>query len=517
MRAPRSIGQFADDDRGTILVLVAVFLGLFLGFVALSFDLGRLSVTNSDLQSYADTVALAAAAELDGEADAITRATAAAAELVSDRQTFGTGDRTLSGTTDYTLTFLASLPNSDTVAATDTTTDPAAAVLVRVDVTPVTVNQGFAGAFRALMGMQHVDPNTTASATAGFTQMACDTTPLMFCIPSSTWSADDPGVIGSMINLRSGGQGAAWGPGDFGFIAPNSALIDPAGPCAGKSGAPLYRCLVGATGSITGCVAQRGVDMEPGQKVGLAEPAFNTRFDIYTGAMQSSRNDPAYAAAPNVLKGLVRSATTFNAAQQCLQNTAETSPHTVALPKDDCIAAGTCRVGDGTYDWTNYLTKNYGGAANDPRTLMTGPYPDVEPGSRYEMYLREIELAYGTDPFSVGGASTSTPIIDTPHTDGTVWEGGLPVCSTVPPTTSARRLIIAAGIDCAANAIKGAATGVPVHEFVLMFLTEPVSNYGATTPPTVDIFAEIVGRVDGDGAGSGGMGGVFRDLVQLYR
>ena len=513
MRALRPSRQFADDDRGAILVLFAVFLGLFLGFVALSFDLGRLGVTNSDLQSYADTVALAAAAELDGGTDSIVRATNAAA-LVSDTQSFGDGDRTLSGAADYTLTFLASLPADDSQPATDVTTDPQDAVLVQVDVTPVTVTQGFAGAFRALFGFAHINPQTGASAVAGFTQLACDVTPLMFCVPSSSWSADDPGNVGTMINLRSGGQGAAWGPGDFGFIEPNSALIDPAGPCAGLNGAQLYRCLIGATDGITGCVSQRGIDMEPGQREGLATPAFNTRFDIYTGAMQSARTNASYAPAPNVLKGLVRDGSNFNVNQQCIQNNADASPHTIALPRDTCIAAGTCRIGDGSFSFTNYVTANHGGV--DP-TLSHGPYTGVKPGSRYEMYLAEIEMAYGASPFTVGGSASTANIVSTTHTDGDTWESGLPVCSSQGPASAARRLIIAAGVDCATNPINGADTGVPVHEFVLMFLTEPAGNYGSTTPPTVDIFAEIVGRVDGDGAGSGGTGGVFRDLVELYR
>lgn len=505
---------FIAEDCGATLVLVGVALAMFLGMVALAFDTGRLAVTNSDLQSYADTVALAAAGELDGANDAIERAEAAAAALISDSQTFGTGDRLLSGEVDYTLTFLADLPPDDTAPTEAVTTDPAEAIFVRVDVTPVTVDQGFARAFRVLSGFDHVDAVTTASAVAGFTQMACDVTPITFCVPSGDWSASDPANVGAMINLRSGGRGSAWGPGDFGFIEPNSALVDQAGPCAGLNGAWLYRCLVGAAQGISGCVSQRGVDMEPGQRDGLASTAFNTRFDIYTGAMQSERNDPDYAPAPNVIKALVRSATNYNPRQQCLRNTADISPETIALPRDACIEAGTCRVGDGSFSWTDYVAVNHGGA--NP-TDSYGPYPGVQPGSRYEMYLAEIESVYG-DPFAATWTGVATgPIIDDPDGDGTNWESGLPVCSASAPARPERRLIVAAGIDCDENPINGAAENVPVHEFVLMFLTEPAGNYGSTTPPTVDIFAEVVGKVDGDGDGNGGMGGVFRDLVQLYR
>lgn len=514
MFTPSGSCGFVAEDCGATLVLVGVALALFLGMVALAFDTGRLSVTNSDLQSYADTVALAAAAELDGADDAIERAEAAAAALISDRQTFGTGDRILSGEVDYTLTFLSDLPADDTAPTDAVTFEPEEAVFVRVDAAPVAVDQGFARTFRVLMGFEHTIAQTTASAVAGFTQMACDVTPITFCVPDSDWSAEDPGNIGTMINLRSGGQGAAWGPGDFGFLEPNAALVDPSGPCAGLNGANLYRCLVGAAEGITGCVSQRGVDMEPGQREGLATPAFNTRFDIYTGAMQSERNDANYAPAPNVIKALVRDANNFNQGQQCLRNTADTSPETVSLPRDNCIEAGTCRIGNGTYSWTDYVDTNHAGV--NPANAF-GPYPNVLQGSRFEMYLAEIESVYG-DPFSATWTGVPVgPIIDDPDGDGTNWESGLPVCSSSAPARPERRLIVAAGIDCDENPINGAAENVPVHEFVLMFLTEPAGNYGATTPPTLDIFAEVVGKVDGESAGNEGMGGVFRDLVQLYR
>jgi len=62
---------------------------------ALSFDMGRVASTQSELQSFADNVALATAGELDGNADSITRAQAAAAAMITDTQTFGTNGQAL--------------------------------------------------------------------------------------------------------------------------------------------------------------------------------------------------------------------------------------------------------------------------------------------------------------------------------------------------------------------------------------------------------------------------------------
>lgn len=482
--------RFAKSEEGGILVFWAMSLTVFLGLVALTFDLGRVGIARSELQSFADSVALAAAGELDGNDDSITRATAAAANLISDFKTYGAGDAELSGAADnsvYTLTFLSALPASDATAPSAITSDPREAAYVRATVRDSLVDQTFAAAFSTLSGNTPFDSNATASAIAGFTQYACDVTPLMFCIPNASWDADDH--IGSMVNLRSGGNGAAWGPGDFGFLDPAKIKVDNGGPCAGKSGVNLDACLLGAEGSITQCFIQRGVDIEPGQKVGIADAIFNVRFDIYKAIMNGEKNDPDYAPAPNVIKGIVP-----RGGGACIGNNEELSPDTLGMPRDDCLAAGTCgRFGNGTWAGgrISYVNANYAG---------TDPHPGAS--TRFEYYLAEIAAA------DVGGSSN--PILS-----GRA-ETGRAQCSNNQSADPERRVIIAAGIDCAANGIGGAASNVPVNQFVKMFLTEPVGDDG-TSPPTLDIWAEVIGRADNGGAGAGGTGGVFHDVVQLYR
>ena len=64
--------------------------------------------------------------------------------------------------------------------------------------------------------------------------------------------------------------------------------------------------------------------------------------------------------------------------------------------------------------------------------------------------------------------------------------------------------------------IKGKTKNVPVHEYVKVFLTEPVSAQ-ATKPPKLSIYGEVLGSAGGNGGGAGSPGGTFRDVVQLYR
>lgn len=485
MPVTASIKRFAADEGGAMLVMWGVSFVVLFGIVALSFDLGRIGITRSELQAYADNIALAAAGELDGNADALTRAQSAAENLIADRKTFGSGDDALSGAADFTLTFYSDIPASDTDPLTAVTTDPADARYVHADVMDSTVAATFGAAFAALSGNAGPNENASATAVAGFTQYACDVTPMMFCVPGG-WSAD--ANVGTMIRLRSGGNGAAWGPGDFGFLDPSNVAVDDEGPCAGLTGVNMDACLLGAEGAITQCFDQRGVDIEPGQKVGIEDAIFNVRFDIYKSIMNGKRNSSVYRPAPNVIKGIVP-----NGGGSCIGGNEEVSPDTAPLPRDACFNNGSCsRFGNG--NWTpgraNYVNMNYGGA--DPHSTAA---------TRYQYYLAEIaqaDLAGATAPILSGLSET-----------------GRPMCSNNQSSNPKRRVIIAAAIDCNANPINGAATNVPVEEFVEIFLTEPVGSDGSS-PPTLDIWGEVIGTAGGGADGSGDAG-IFRDVVQLYR
>ncbi len=487
----RKLSEIYRAEEGVLLVFFGISLTVLLGMVALSFDLGRIDATQTELQSYADSVALAAAGELDGKSDSITRATAAANNLISDTQTFGNGNTTLSGGGDFTLLFLETLPASDLTNLAGPNASPQDARYVRVAVNAQTVDLTFAAAFFALRGGGTANNTVNAFATAGYTQFACDIAPLMFCVPQGVgYTATS--ATGHMIQLRSGGSGqGAWGPGDFGFLDPSKAKVDPNGPCATASGGNLDRCLIGATGGVTQCFSLNGVDIEPGQKVGSYEAAINTRFDVYLATMNGRRNDAAYAPAPNVVKGIVT-----NGGQQCIRNNSPAASTSMALPRDNCFAGGTCahggRFGNGTWDRTTYINTNHAGS--DPVVTSGATLPGALSGSRWEMYLAEIAAA--------GGGDILTGLDQT----------GLPTCNTNGGTTPDRRVVIAAGIDCVSNSIGGAASNVPVQEFYKIFLTEQAAG---TPGNNFDIWGEVIGSAGG--AGAGGAGAVIHDVVQLYR
>jgi Flp pilus assembly protein TadG len=491
---------FARDERGAVLVLWALFLAVAFGFLALAFDLGRIATTQTQLQSFADQVALAAAGELDGRADSITRATTAANQLIDGQQTFATGSPALGGSGDYTLTFLSTLPASDTAAATSVTADGRLARYVRVDVTQRTVLTPFAHVNAVLNGGSQISAGITASATAGFTSFACDITPLFFCVPDSNWRAKNN--IGDQIMLRTGGNNlkkstandiqddpnAAWGPGNFGFIDVRGLPVDPEGPCDGLNGAQLYRCLIGAERAITSCIkTDSNLPTKTGQIQGLAG-AFNTRFDIFRGSMNSYRNDPDYQPAPNVVQGTVP-----RGGGNCRGNNTDPS-QAIALPRDTCIVDGTCgRFGDGSWAKGTYITRNHAGTFAEVDFNGDGKI------SRYEIYRQEIVAA---------GSGAILPMISGSTAP---YESGRPMCHTGGAISNPeRRVLIAAAVDCGATNPQGQSDVVAL-EFVKIFLTEPI---GAASDD-FDIMVEVVDTAGG--AGSGALNGIYQDFVQLYR
>ncbi|MCX8225015.1 MAG: pilus assembly protein TadG-related protein [Sulfitobacter sp.] len=498
--------RFLKEEAGTIAILWGTSFVALLGFLAVTLDVGRLGATQFELQSFADNVALAAAGELDGSNDAITRAQNAADNLISDSQTFANGSNSLSGSTDYTLIFHSALPDSDLdPLGGDTTTDPNRARFVQVVLTPKALSMGLAsGLDRMLGGNGFGTTDVNAQSVAGFTQAACDITPLMFCLPTN-WESTLG--VGKQILLRSGGNNAAWGPGNFGFID-LSSFQDTSGVCADEGGNKLA-CLIAAQSQITQCVLTNGITTEPGQKVGITNAAFNVRFDIFRAVLNGEKNNIDFAPAPNVIKGIKP-----KGGSACIQGNEDLTNTTMALGRDTCFGTTSCsgsnRFGDGVWDRAAYLDKNHDLADGTADNLGSDAHLPVLAGSnmqyagtRFGMYLREI--AYGN-------SNPNAPAI----LDPSLPETGRPMCSNKMSSDPARRVVTAAGVDCATTSISGSTSNVPVTTFVSVFLTEPVGS-DASSPPSFDIYGEVVGFPDVAGGGAAGLGGIFRDVVQLYR
>jgi hypothetical protein len=470
-----------------MLALSVILLVFVLGTGGLILDFSRVWNSQSELQAFADHAALVAAGELDGTPDAIARANAALAQLLSDRQAYASQDATLDSS-DLQVTFLRDLPAADTDDdfSPFATGDPALTQYVRVVVNPHTVSTIFANMLLAVSGNAQIDVDTGAAAVAGRTQYVCDISPLMFCPPSGmdqetlrSW------LPGRQVRLKAQNF---WGPGAFGLLDVN---FDENGPCGTPNqGANFFRCAVAAEQSITRCFSRRGVDVRPGQAVGPSESGLNTRFDIYATSLQSQKNNPTFAPAPNVIKGHKP-----NGGGSCVNNNPTTS-NVADLPQEQCLVNENCSGPSVRFSPSQtadagqraaYVQQNYTNVGMADKTGGAS--------SRYQMYRNEITNSAGGD------------ILDTA---AGLEESGRPTCSSNMSLDPDRRVLVAAAVDCSALA-PGNASNVPVIDFYRIFM----SNI-AGAPDPADVWVEVIDHVDPFGGGQPGSG-FAHDFVQLYR
>ncbi|OBQ92929.1 pilus assembly protein TadG-related protein [Mesorhizobium sp. AA23] len=494
--------RFWRDQRGIALLLVTIMLPAIIGFSLLAIDMSRVNNMHNDLQKAGDAMALAAAAELDGRTDSIVRADRALATLVSNQYTFSTANvpQTLLAA-GVTRTYLRSLPASDStdIAAaniiTDEVTDAPNARFVRVTVTPV----GFAAIFPAsfLTGNTANNSfNVGAVSVAGFTSGVCNYTPVFICNPyemvNGTNSAGgvtleeavaDTSIRRRLIELRTVGNNAAYGPGNFGFLAPPDGV--------GNGAQALAQTI--ATSRPIGCYSSQGVSTKTGQNTGPIQDAFNVRFGINPSG--NAFNSAEYGPASNVRKG---ASTAGNGngngnSNQCPSYNQLTFNATgnMGLPRDAATPYMGGRMGDGNWNLSSYWSTNFGGTSYPSSWNTTAP-------TRYQVYKYEI----------------ANNLVGTASAGGEV---GTPPSSCQPPVTTVdRRLLYGAILNCnaleaAGNDLNGNSTNLPVEAFASFFLTEPVPGASAGGSVFVEL-VDITGR-----GGAGTLDSFLRDEAQLYR
>lgn len=487
-------------ETGSMTVLTLISTTMLLAFGALVADIGRLYNLTSQMQAYVDQVALAAAAELDGEADALTRASRAALgdgaspPLVRDVQNFAVGPAELA---IQPLGFYRALP-ADNAAdyeaqlAALATTIPAEASFVRVQAVPRQENflllplVDFFGSFVGVSVQRSV--TAEAQATAGFTREVCNAPPLMICNPYESQAAPFGGgftpIIGQQVLLKTKGSGAAWAPGNFGFL---QAIDDAGAPTCTGGGNNRVRCVLGLIEPNTRCV--RGlVDTKPGQGVS-AHAGLNVRFDIWDNNLAQQRTNPAFRPATNVTKGKVRQG------NQCSSNKLVDPPAnrlTVPLPRDGCFATNSCgtnalsgaRFGNGITDAQRaaYWSTNHG------TTLPSA----LSGATRYAMYRYEIDNNRIPNKSPTG-------------------ENGAPTCASsgINNPERDRRVLTVAVVNCRQHNIQGQRDDIPVIAFARMFITEPV---GYESGKEDDLYVEMLGVAE-----PGDESGVLHDFPVLYR
>jgi hypothetical protein len=487
---------------GGSLTIPAIFLfAVLMGVGGLAIDLQRLYGAHGQIQAYVDEVALASAAELDGQSGAIARAFDAANGGVNGPLVNGTGWQKLatdsSNSATLTLqkvTFLSQLdadpgPIGVTPTALEVSSNwvlctyqggawspnmcnsdaavEKAAKFVEVVATQQTVNYVVLPVVRVFV------PATTDAqlqgalrlrATAGFKREICNSVPLMVCNPSemtkgigADFTASD--WDGHQIAAKISGNSSDWGPGNFGLT----------NNFPGNGANDMEEAMANVN-SFAACT-DANIGVKNGEDTGKVSSGMNVRFDMYDADEKSNSkgaNAASYPPAPDVVKGLAPK----SAKNPDPCNTGQ-STTSIPLPRDNCfmVAApggagtgctnypsvgGTPRYGDGKWARAQYWAANHSSMAPTGYIDATSP---IGGWSRYQTYRYEIEHP---DQVSIAGD-----------------EQGAPACSTATADTNRdrdRRVLYVAVVDCleqAANITKG---NIPVKAYAKVFVTEPVGN-----------------------------------------
>ncbi|MDX8441628.1 TadE/TadG family type IV pilus assembly protein [Mesorhizobium australafricanum] len=485
-----TIREFWRDQRGIAMILVAIMLPVLVGFAVLAIDMSRANGLHNDLQKGVDALALAGAAELDGNSDAWTRSESALVHLVSNDTIFSdagvvTLPSTGSTTVDPTYSacrsrgqiswcFLASIPtnDSDPITSANYAASAGATKFIQVTAQPESFTAMFPVSY--ISGSSANSFNVGAEAVAGFTNALCQFTPMFICNPYTSLGALQTAVSGTskpmiLLKEQTGGNNAQYLPGNYGFLS---------SPEGDKSTATLTEMF--AVTNPPACYSQNGVTTRPGN-IPPVDAGINTRFDMYDNSGSYKTDPTVNPPAPNVRKGMVVSNAGKNNCSYSAPNSGQANNY-MALPHDTGCCAQAGVPGNGLWDFSGYWSVNHGNASTSGVLTACGANP-----SRYCVYKYEIN-----NPTLKSGQEKTAP-----------------ECNTTTQGAD-RRLLYVAIVDCVNNNVKGGNQTLPVQAFASMFVTEPAGG-----PPDANIYAEF--EDISTSVGQGTLKKLQRNEAQLYR
>ena len=547
---------------GAVAPVVALSLTALIAAGGIAFDYARMASLDTELQGAADQAALAAASQLDGQADACARAAAAASTLVNNNTLFANetgGARAIvvdnESACDGTgkIRFYKSY-NQATDTPGDVATTDAEAKVVIVDVNP---REAFFALTPIVAAFRSGSLNAEAVASLG--SAICKVPPVMICNPAEpptntnvNYAFNPATYVGEGLKLVSVGNSGstAWAPGDFGYLNTGSSTSNP--------NVELRQAL-GWTGAPGECSPLTGVMTRPGAGTSVT-PALNTRFDIYEKITGGATADscPGGGSCPpsiNTTKDVVRKNPPSQDKQCGFKNneweepsvtylpTSTTAdldltnpaivPSAMGYPRDKCHAVstgGACtpnlKIGDGNWDRNAYFYVNYGwtsaqwptylnsGAASARISVGTSP-------TRYQVYLWEVanrdttigsKLILGDRSYGSGGTGRTDykrPVC------GPLQSPSMPGIPPGPGNVDRRR-ISAAVINCHAYNVHGGGNTVyPVAKWIELFLVEP--SYNRARTDANDVYVEVIGETVSGGAGSTAAQVVRHDVPYLIK
>ena len=539
---PRKLlSGFHADQAGAVAPIYAIAITALVAIAGVGFDYGRMASLDTELQNASDQAALAGVSQLDGQAGACARASAAVTGFVANSTRFANDGATplVAFQNEAGCDATGSIRFwQDKEKVTAATTD-ANARYIEVITDVRTARYALTPIVGAITSGQ-----MGAAAMAGLGSSICKVPPIMICSPdpSQPFDADAKRGLGIVATGHSSGKSnnqggnagtngnTTWSPGDFGFLQ-----IQDDGTAGGRN-SKLLRALAYLNPPID-CVSVDNNKVSTGNPQGLYD-AINTRFDIYdfnssgAGNVLATCQGADCPSAPNVVKDMINTKPAIsckikqgagnNGGWELPALNSELKPITksgstnstlfddngvisfMGLPRDNChytsyngsglCAGGTGRFGNGIWDRADYFKVNHKSGA-------TVDYPpDWTNITRYDTYLWELNNS------------------KVPNLNGANGQRGAPVCFAGSPAgTRDRRVLTVAVVNNCAS-LTGASQPVQIGEFADVFLVEPAIDdprrYNAFKD---DIYMEIIGKSKVAGSGTYSTQQVRRDVPYLVR
>ena len=405
----------AIDRSGSVALYVAFSSALVLGGGVLAIDFGRLVVLRAQMQNAADSAALSAATQLNGQPGAMARARSLAQQGVRNDTSISNAPGAL---TVQAINFYSQVSPTRVAASDDFD-----AAFVEVTLAPQQVTLLLKPALDLISASADANRITElyASATATFDPVVCEAPPFMACDPTEGGASGDdlmdPANAGRQFLVKEGG-GGSFAPGNYGLLCPTGS----------NCGANAVGNAIAAENPQT-CYGST-VDTSPGAQTQQVRNGLNARFD-------SGNNNPKRPA-----------------------------KDIMAYPRDSNMSGAT-RVANGAWNPTAYWNANH---PTDPAPAGLAGY------SRYQVYLYEMGEPFARDgkrtlypvpsPAPAGYSVVSPP-------GPAIPPAGVP--TSTPSTSAKRRVVKLAVLRCSALNVQGSGSYPTFGRFVEAFITEPVS------------------------------------------
>lgn len=496
----RKVRHLASDEAGAIAPLYALALFGLVGIAGVGFDYARVMALDTELQNAADQAALAAATQLDGQSDSITRAVSAAntyfatsgADFANEtRLSNDGGGRDIAGASyRFWQTY-----DADTLTGEITNfSNGTSATVVEVTLNKRSVRYALTPIVGAISG----DAGATATATLGTAY--CNVPPMMFCSPEgATFNVDN--YVGKAVKLHmlpnAPGASDIQAPGVFGFID---------FPFPKPDDVTNQNTRLGWNVLDAGCAAGEMVS-DPGARDTEPE-ALNSRFDMLKNPVSECKASGTFCPSENTTKNWVKiqseNGVTSQAQLDALtcDGTGTWTPISDIDPSygvtdpgythNSCLDDGSCD-GDAntdsaydaveptaTWDYAGYISRNYGSVAVEP-----------EDKSRWGVYQWEI---------STGRVSSTGRVVGRRMTNGNnanlycAYNGPVDSSPVLPDEAIGqkdRRIMTVAASDCSDLNGRGV---VDVITYIDLFLLNPAKSGGEK-----EFYAEVVKSVDDGG------------------